>query len=197
MKVRPKKARIVGSKQRRRQEAEANYPQVSLSPDDHPKRPPDLLSAPYQKAWVDGAEWMVGGIGYHGSGHNGTHRGNRGLLWDDWASRFGFDRYSRSFVHEMDNYSIAVVDKNGNVIMRFGQYGNEQDGKPLVDDPNLPNPVSIGGSEVALARPMTMATDSDRRLFVTDAMNAKILSIKLGYHADERVALKGIPEQKK
>jgi hypothetical protein len=197
IKVKPKKARVVGSKPSRGGDETGNLPQISLSPDDQPNRLHDLYGDCYQKAWVDGAEWFVGGIGWNGWTHSGSHRGNSGLNWDDWASRFGFDRYSRSFVHEMDNYSIAVVDKNGNVIMRFGRYGNEQDGKPLIPDGGPANPVALGGDEVALARPMTMAVDSDRRLFVTDAMNARILSIRLGYHTDEFAALKDVPDQAK
>ena len=32
-------------------------------------------------------------------------------------------------------------------------------------------------------------------LFIADAGNARILSVKLGYHAEEKIALKEVPDQ--
>lgn len=37
----------------------------------------------------------------------------------------------------------------------------------------------------------TYATDTDRRLFIADPGNQRIASVKLGYHAEEKVALNG------
>ncbi|MCK6472692.1 MAG: hypothetical protein L6R28_13190 [Planctomycetes bacterium] len=48
---------------------------------------------------------------------------------------------------------------------------------------------------MALLRPTTLASQSDRRLFVTDAGNARILSIKLGYETSERIPLAEVPDQ--
>jgi len=205
IKIRPGRARIVASNQKT---GPRSAPPVALAPADFPKRPPDLQNAVYKTAWVDGAEWFFGGVGYSGFSCWGTNRGNRGYLWDDWHSRFAFDGYNRSFAHELDNFSIAVVDKNGNLMMRFGRYGNADDGVPLVrgtvpfvrtGDRHLAtarsqSPVrrSIGGSEVALMRPTTLATHSDRRLFIADLGNARIVSVKLDYHVSERVALRDV-----
>ena len=50
---------------------------------------------------------------------------------------------------------------------------------------------SIGGDEVALVYAPYVATDTDRRLFIADAGNARIVSVRLDYHATERVALSG------
>jgi hypothetical protein len=35
-----------------------------------------------------------------------------------------------------------------------------------------------------------LATHSDRRLFVSDVGNARVVSVKLDYHTEERMALK-------
>ena len=45
--------------------------------------------------------------------------------------------------------------------------------------------------------PNYVATHTDRRLFIADQGNARILSVKLGYHAEERVALKEVQDQGK
>ena len=49
------------------------------------------------------------------------------------------------------------------------------------------------GDEVALFHGAYLATHTDRRLFIADPGNARVVSVKLGYHASERVALKDVP----
>jgi hypothetical protein len=60
--------------------------------------------------------------------------------------------------------------------------------------PAPPNPRSIGADEVALFHGAYVGTETDRRLFIHDASNGRILSVKLGYHAEEKVALKDVPD---
>ena len=69
--------------------------------------------------------------------------------------------------------------------------------KPLVAEGGPQPAHSIGGDEVALFHACYLATHSDRRLFIADAGNARIVSVKLGYHAEERMALKDLPEAAK
>ena len=78
-------------------------------------------------------------------------------------------------------------------ILRIGRYGNVEDGMPL-DRKGGPHPHSIGGDEVALVHGNHLAVDTDRRLFISDPANARILSVKLTYHATERIALKDVPQ---
>ena len=40
-----------------------------------------------------------------------------------------------------------------------------------------------------------MATDTDRRLFVADIGNYRVLSVKLGYHASASIRLKGVADR--
>ncbi len=145
-----------------------------------PERAPDVSGA-----WVEGADWMAGGFGWHGRyGHDGG--------WLD--SRFALDYFARSFAPEPHRYQVGVLDSNGNLILRVGQYGNVDDGMPLVKDGGPPNPQSIGGDEVGLFHPAFVATHSDHRLFIADPGNARIVSVKLGYHTDELVPLKDVPD---
>jgi phosphoribosylformylglycinamidine synthase len=51
------------------------------------------------------------------------------------------------------------------------------------------NPRSIGGDEVALFHAAYVGTHTDRRLFIADGGNQRIVSVKLGYHAEEHVPL--------
>jgi len=158
---------------------------VPLPEKGYPQRPVDVSSGPQGPAWFTGAEWFFGGVGY--SGRNGG-----GCAC--WNARFDLDRFARSFAPEVDRYSIAVLDRAGNVITRIGRYGNVDDGKPIVERGGPENPQSIGGDEVALYHAPYLATHTDRRLFIADPGNARIVSVELSYHATERVALKDVQE---
>jgi hypothetical protein len=113
---------------------------------------------------------------------------------------------ARTFVPEVDRYRVVVLDGNGNVITRLGRYGNVDDGMPLIKpDPSPankqgmqpPHPRSIGGDEVATMNVQNLAVHSDRRLFLADAGNNCVRAVTLLYHADVRVALKGVSNQSK
>ncbi len=140
--------------------------------------------------WVEGAHWFYGGVGWGGfSGYAGSAGGCHCP-----NPRFVIDYFARSFTPEHHRYNVGVVDSNGNLILRVGQYGNVDDGEPLVKDSGPPEPRSIGGDEVALFDTRAVATHTDRRLFISDLGNARILSVKLGYHTEETVALKDVPD---
>lgn len=174
MKFRPGKGKI---------RSDDSHAPAPLPATDRPARPPDLSGLP-GNAWVDGVEWFMGGVGWHGKNH-GLGCGCRNV-------RFALDYFGRSFAPEMDRYSVAVLDTAGNVILRIGQYGNVDDGRPLVAAGGPPATRSVGGDEVALMHAAYAATQTDRRLFLADIGNYRILSIKLGYHSEARVALKDI-----
>jgi hypothetical protein len=64
------------------------------------------------------------------------------------------------------------------------------DGKPLIPDPKglrSEPPRAIGGEEVALAYACYVGVRTDRRLFISDAANDCIRSVKLDDHINERV----------
>ncbi|MCK6472272.1 MAG: hypothetical protein L6R28_11045 [Planctomycetes bacterium] len=162
---------------------------IPLDANSAPKRPPDIASGPLGKAWFEHAEWLYGGVGtaakyisYSGGG-----------CWCD-QTQMTMDYFARSFLPESDTYSIAVLDAAGNLIPRIGQYGNTDDGVPLDGKLGPPHPRAIGGDEVALFTPRFLATHTDRRLFVSDLGNFRVLSVKLGYHTEERIALGRVPD---
>jgi hypothetical protein len=154
---------------------------VPLTSETQPKR-----SADCQGTWVQGADWFYGGVGFSTPG---------GCIC--WNCRFDLDYFNRSFAPEPLMNSVAVLDSSGNLILRIGKYGNVDDGKPLIADGGPPTVRSIGGDEVSLFYANYVAADTDRRLFIADAGNARIVSVKLGYHAEEKVALKDVKDLEK
>ena len=138
---------------------------------------------------MQGAEWFYGGVGWHGRSQRSP-----GYGCDCWNSRFCLDYFARSFVPEIDHYSVAVLDSNGNLILRVGRYGNVENGKPLDPKGGPPHARTLGGDEVGLVHAAYVGTHTDRRLFIADIGNARILSVKLGYHTEERLSLEDVPE---
>ncbi|MFW6158964.1 MAG: hypothetical protein ACOC8E_06360, partial [Planctomycetota bacterium] len=153
-----------------------------------PDRPVDVAGRGISGAWIEGAEWMYGGVGFDGNTSGGCAC---------WNARFALDLLGRSFATELGRFRVAVLDTNGNLILRIGKYGNVDDGAPLIKEGGPPNPRSVGGDEVALFHPSYVATHSDRRLFIADYGNYRVLSVKLGYHATETVALRDIADKER
>ena len=182
MKFKPGRGRIINAS------TIAPHIPMKLSRDAWPNRPPELgqtFASTDGGVWVEGAEWLYGGVGYAARAEGGCACAN---------ARFALDYFGRSFVPEADRFSVAILDTNGNVVLRLGRYGNVEDGQPLVSQGGPPTPRSIGGDEIALFHACYVATHTDRRLFIADAGNGRILSVKLGYHAEAKVALKDVPD---
>ena len=158
-----------------------------MQKEEQPARPMEI-----DEGWVDGADWFYGGVGYSGFNRAAAVIGGGCVCWN---FRSAFDYYERSFLPELDHFSVAVLDSAGNLILRVGRYGNVDDGVPLIKEGGPPHPRSIGGDETGFIRPAYLATHTDRRLFVADYGNARIASVRLGYHTDEAVALKTVPDQ--
>ena len=97
---------------------------------------------------------------------------------------------SFSFAPETGRYSVAVLDCNGNLILRIGHYGN-------CDSAGPQSLVPLGGDGVGMVHGAYLATHTDRRLFVADPANDRVFSVKLEYHAEEKVSLKDVQDQKK
>lgn len=172
MKFKPGKGKIVSA---------SKDVKVPLPREGWPDRPRDIGSG-----WVEGAEWMYGGVGFAGW--------RSGASCICWNTRPALDLLARSFAAEIDHFSVAVLDTNGNLILRIGQYGNVDDGKPLVNDGGPKNTRSIGGDEVALFHAAYLGTHTDKRLFIADVGNSRIVSVKLDYHSTKRIKLKSIED---
>jgi len=155
---------------------------IPLPAAQQPGRRPEISDADFAgDIWTEGAQWVRGGVGIDGK-RNGCHCESQ--------SRPALDYFARSFLPEVDHYSVLVLDSNGNEILRIGRYGNVDDGLPLEKKGGPTHPRSIGGDEVAIMHGQHLAVQSDRRLFIGDLGNARVVSVKLDYHADEVVALR-------
>ena len=93
-------------------------------------------------------------------------------------------------VNKATDVAIEIQDTDGRVVRHLvaGLLGPNAP-EPLVKEGGPVNPRSIGGDEVAFVSPKWLSVLSDRRLFVADRGNYRILSVKLGYHAEEKVSL--------
>ena len=177
VKMRPKQGKVIS--------ASEGAP-ARLGKTAAPNRPPDVNMWGAGDTWLENPEWMYGGVGFVGA--------NSGGSCVCWNARPALDLFARSFAPEVDHYSVAVLDSNGNLILRVGQYGNVDDGKPLNPAGGPANTRSIGGDEVAIFHAPYVGTHTDRRLFIADPGNNRIASVKLGYHTSESVALQGLPD---
>jgi hypothetical protein len=157
--------------------------QVPLSKDIPLDGLPQMNRPPKAKLYVEGAEWVFPGAGWVPQ-----------YCCVCWNCRFAVDHFGRSFVPQHHRYQVAVLDTNGNLVVQVGRYGNVDDGKPLIvnEDRRAEPPRSIGGDEVGLAYACYTGTASDRYLFIYDAGNDCIRSVKLDYHVNERTALTAV-----
>jgi hypothetical protein len=158
---------------------------VPLSKDIPVDGLPCLWNTPAQRFYVEGAEWVFPGVGWVPQ-----------YCCKCWNCRFAVDHFGRSFVPQHNRYQVAILDTNGNLIRQVGRYGNVDDGMPLHpwNDRRAEPPRSIGGDEVALAYANYTGTSTDHYLFIYDAGNDVIRSVKLGYHASASVGLDGAAE---
>ena len=171
---------------------------IPLTERHRPDRSPDLCGYTMRgNVWVEGADWFFGGVG------NCSFKIHSGCIcWQH--SRFALDYFARSFAPETDQFSVAVLDGSGNLILRIGQYGNEDDGMPAEGVPlgqtgnrpmlAPPHPRALGGDEVALMQPSYVATDTDQYLYIADMGNSRVVQVRLDYHAEEKVALKDVKD---
>jgi hypothetical protein len=155
---------------------------VPLPEEDQPQRPPQLASGGIERGWIEGAQWLYGGLGFAGK-----FCGRSGGGCDCYNARFALDYLGRSFAPEVDHSSVAVLDSAGNLILRVGRYGNEDSAGPQ-------SLVPLGGDEVGLFYAPYVAVDTEHRLFIADPGNSRIVSVLLDYHQTQRVALRNVPD---
>jgi hypothetical protein len=153
--------------------------EVSLRKENQPKVPQQIAGF-----WIADAEWIYPGVGF-------ARNAGPCTCWD---TEMALDYFGRSFIPSRIRHQVAVLDTNGNLILNVGRYGNVDDGVPLdkAEKYRTQKPRSIGGDEVGLVYTNFTATHSDRRLFISDTGNGRILSVKLDYHVNERIPLKTV-----
>ena len=142
---------------------------IPLPVANEPKRPFDVGDL-----WAENSKWFFGGVGFMGK--------NTGVGCACWNSRMTFDYLNRTYAPELERYSVAVLDSNGNLITRIGKYGNRDSMGPKSLKP-------VGGDEVTMIHGAYLATMSDRFLYIADIANDRIISVKLNYAINELMAL--------
>ena len=169
LKLKPQANKVIASSKRA---------PVPLPKAETPPAKPMLHNGTLSSAWVQGAEWLFGGVGF--AGFNASRAGGGCACW---FSRFTLDYFARSIAPEPTHYSVAIIDSNGNLITRVGRYGN-------VDSQGAKSLNPLGGDEVGLMHACYVGAHTDHRLFISDVGNGRIVSVKLDYHVTERVGLK-------
>ncbi|MBL8025526.1 MAG: T9SS type A sorting domain-containing protein [Fibrobacteres bacterium] len=96
------------------------------------------------------------------------------------SPRFDVDAYGRLFVPDAVTCQVSVGDNSGNMIHRFGKYGNIDSRGSL---PGAPLQNVINRSEIPFAWPTAVVTSEDY-MYVSDYMNYRIAKIKMVYTAD-------------
>ena len=158
---------------------------VPVKPDPPPKRPVDVagsnkMAGPgsgkfdmqKRSGWVEGVDWIYAGASpIVPSGCSCPNM----RIHTDW--------FKRTYVPEMYRHSIGIVDTAGNLIMHLGRYGNADSGR------GPDSPVKVGGDEIAMSH-VQYLSGTDNYLCLSDAGNARIVVLKLDYHADETVPIK-------
>ncbi len=144
-----------------------------------PDRPPDLIDTGYEAeqyekgtwAWAEGAEWMYAGASPI-----------RFRACNCPSPRFALDWYKRVYVPEGYRHSVAVLDTNGNLVHRVGRYGNFDS----ADGPG--SKIPVGGDNIGVFHPRAVSASDNYIVFSSWEEWATVL--KIGYHAEETVAIR-------
>lgn len=141
---------------------------VPLEKSNYPKKHQEIADL-----WAENYEWVYGGVGFGGFNIAGCAC---------WFARFKLDYFARSFAPEPMQYAVSVLDANGNLITRIGRYGNNDSKGPNSKEP-------LGGDEVGFFHPCFVGVLTDKRLYVSDIGNDRIVAVKLDYHVNKVVPI--------
>jgi hypothetical protein len=141
---------------------------------------------------MQGALWMHPGVAHCGDASVGNYHCHC------TGCDFDVDDFGRTFAPDNGRQRVTVLDTNGNVILHFGAYGNQDCCGPesyvfdpkekylrprCPEDPNdLRSP--FADPEIALNWIIGLAV-TDRHAYVADCANRRILRVRLDYTATE------------
>jgi hypothetical protein len=167
-------------------------------PESFPKEP-SSASLRGDENLVQGALWIRPGVAHCGDmavGGGGCHCHCTGCDFD-------VDDFGRTFAPDNGRQRVTVLDTNGNVILDFGAYGNQDCCGPesyvvdpkekclrprrADDPPDLKSP--FASPEIALNWIIGLAV-TDRHAYVADCANRRVLRLRLGYTAEESCEVK-------
>ena len=151
---------------------------------------------------IEGLHWLVPGV---------AHCGDMGILGGGnhchcTGCDFDVDNFSRVFAPDNGRQRVTVLDANGNVVLHFGAYGN-QDHCGLdsyVPDPHTgqlrprrpEDPTDLKSPfaepEIAFNWIIGLAA-TDRHVYVADCANRRVLRCRLRYEAEALVPIDTVP----
>jgi hypothetical protein len=148
-------------------------------------------------AELQGAQWWKAGFSPLGD------MGVKGSCCHCLGSDFDVDDFGRTFAPDTGRFRVGVLDTAGNEILSIGGYGNQDCCGPdsyvvdpatkqlrprKADDPkDLASP--FAKPEIAFAWIIGVGV-TDRYAYVSDAINKRVLRVKLGYAAEESCGIK-------
>ncbi len=148
-----------------------------------------------QGAELQGALWMQPGFGHVGQCYDNDHCHCAGTDFD-------VDDYGRVFAPDTGRFRVGVLDTNGNPIVSFGGYGNQdcRGTDSYVLDPQTRRPRARKADDPAdlvspFARPQVAfgwiigVAVTDRYAYVADLINKRVLRVRLDYAASESCPL--------
>jgi hypothetical protein len=140
---------------------------------------------------VQGALWWRYGFSYLGDMIRSDH-------CHCTSTDFDVDDFGRTFYPDLARFRVNMLDANGNEVLHFGSYGNQDNCGPdsyvmdpaggflrprRTDDPKgLASPFAT--PELAFSWIIGVAA-SDRYVYVTDVVNRRVVRVRLGAAATE------------
>lgn len=121
-----------------------------------------------QNCRSEGVEWLHLGISpirYRDVGH---------LPCNCETAKFDVDGFGRVFLPDALRFSVEALDSKGNSLLRFGRYGNMDDGLPKINK----------RIEPAFAWPVAVAVRKNI-VFVTDVLNKRVAKLLLTHDITE------------
>ena len=162
------------------------------------KPPAELLAKPKVKvrfhrgyrsqdiAEMQGALWYHFGFSPYTATYNSCYRT---CMCE--GGGFDVDPFGRVFYPNLGQFRVEVLDTGGNPIVKFGKYGNQDDGEQMRDGESgtrdkgeessrIPNPAS----RIRFAWPIHAVT-SETHAYVADTLNRRVARVKLNWAAEE------------
>ncbi|MGQ9663011.1 MAG: hypothetical protein ACUVWX_11850, partial [Kiritimatiellia bacterium] len=146
-----------------------NYPPAPLSPTDVYRPVPEVqwFMFNYHHLKITGAEWQFHGICPVPPQYQGVTHVERCVCP---GARFDLDPFDRVFVPDTVRHRITVLDSAGNIICRFGRYGNRDT------------------TGLGLNEPAYIVADSDYA-FIGDAGNRRLVRVNFSYATSAECSL--------
>lgn len=129
-----------------------------------------------RKVYIKGAEWHFFGASCVPSW---THGGMKPDICMCESPRFDVDGFGRSFFGDACAFRVGILDSAGNLILWFGEYGNQDSAGP---ESAIPTPaIPIGWVQAIMVK--------DDAVFIGDRLNERVVKVNLNAAVTETIKL--------